>query len=333
MADRPNYPVQQNPEYDPNIPVILNTDRVNADVTVNRVFTDIINNVHAIKLLADILESEVSNLTAINFGDYVTIEMLNPLLDSILSDLTAAILTRAPANTALSTVQWTNARAALLDRLNDTITSRAPASTALSIAQWTNARAALLDNLAAINTNASRLTQARAENLDRLTAALVTTINTINTNAARLTQVRAESIDALIARLTVARGNNLDNLNVNLLNSLGANNAPASAALTANMHAKLNAIFACIGSSTNGARVNVSVQRGLTQLPAMQQVTVAIATVNWSRSYFQALSAAPNNPLAPSSFVGIDSMATSNVVFASNAATNQAANWVIVSYQ
>jgi len=62
----------------------------------------------------------------------------------------------APAATALSTAQWTNPRAALLDNLDAAISTRAPAATALSTAQWTNPRAALLDNLdAAISTRAS----------------------------------------------------------------------------------------------------------------------------------------------------------------------------------
>lgn len=55
-----------------------------------------------------------------------------------------ALGTVAPAGSALSTVEWTNARAALLDRLDAAISSRAPAATALSNAVWTNELAQLL---------------------------------------------------------------------------------------------------------------------------------------------------------------------------------------------
>jgi hypothetical protein len=84
----------------------------------------------------------------------------------------------APSATALSTVQWTNVRATLLDNLDATVSSRstyagadttgtttllgrvtgtvALAATALSTVDWTNARATKLDNLdAAISTRAS----------------------------------------------------------------------------------------------------------------------------------------------------------------------------------
>ncbi len=61
---------------------------------------------------------------------------------------------------------WTAAKAGNLDT---TVSSRAPANTALSTAQWTNTRAGYLDN---INTKAnnldSRLTAARAGYLDKL---------------------------------------------------------------------------------------------------------------------------------------------------------------------
>lgn len=82
-----------------------------------------------------------------------------------LDNLDALVSSRAPANTALSNATWTNARAALLDNLDAKISSRAPASTALSTATWTNARATAIDT---INTNAARLTAARAGYLDYL---------------------------------------------------------------------------------------------------------------------------------------------------------------------
>lgn len=65
-------------------------------------------------------------------------------LHAELQTVIGALNTVAPAGSALSTAQWTNARAALLDRLDAAITSRAPAATALSTAVWTNELAQLL---------------------------------------------------------------------------------------------------------------------------------------------------------------------------------------------
>lgn len=62
-------------------------------------------------------------------------------LGSLQAELQALLNTVAPARTALSTEQWTPARAALLDRLDARIGSRAPADTALSNEIWTNALA------------------------------------------------------------------------------------------------------------------------------------------------------------------------------------------------
>lgn len=78
---------------------------------------------------------------------------LTALGDTRLAALDAAITSRAPASTALSTAQWTNDRAAKLDNLDAAVTSRASAATALSNAVWTDTRAGKLDNLdAAITT-------------------------------------------------------------------------------------------------------------------------------------------------------------------------------------
>lgn len=112
-------------------------------------------------------------------GDWAThsqAESILSLLDSFVSaytvlrsgkldNLDALVSSRAPANTALSNATWTNARAALLDNLDAKISSRAAASTALSNAVWTDARATAIDT---INTNAARITAARAGYLDYL---------------------------------------------------------------------------------------------------------------------------------------------------------------------
>lgn len=57
-----------------------------------------------------------------------------------------------PGRLAAVLGRLTQSRADKLDNLDAAITTRAPASTALSIAQWTNARALLLDNLASLLT-------------------------------------------------------------------------------------------------------------------------------------------------------------------------------------
>jgi len=71
-------------------------------------------------------------------------------LRSLQGELQALLNTVAPASSALSKTQWTNARAALLDRLplldrvDALISSRAPADTALSNTIWTEQLAAQL---------------------------------------------------------------------------------------------------------------------------------------------------------------------------------------------
>ena len=65
------------------------------------------------------------------------------------SNLDVAVSTRAPASTALSTTDWTTARAGKLDNVDATVSSRAPSSTALSTSTWTSARAAKLDLISA----------------------------------------------------------------------------------------------------------------------------------------------------------------------------------------
>jgi len=81
------------------------------------------------------------------------------------AQLDAAITTRAAAASALSSVDYTVARAAKLDNLDTTISSRAAAANALSSVDWTTARAAKLDNLdAAISTRASLAAQTAQTN-------------------------------------------------------------------------------------------------------------------------------------------------------------------------
>lgn len=79
-----------------------------------------------------------------------------PLLD-------AAVSTRAPASTALSSAVWTGGRAVLVDHLDADVSSRAAAATAVSSADLTPTRAAKLDQLdAAITSRASSAALAAA---------------------------------------------------------------------------------------------------------------------------------------------------------------------------
>lgn len=48
MADRPNYTLDESPEYSESIPVILNEDKVNAETVVNPLILRILNNIKAV---------------------------------------------------------------------------------------------------------------------------------------------------------------------------------------------------------------------------------------------------------------------------------------------
>jgi hypothetical protein len=67
----------------------------------------------------------------------------NPLDSNLgLTNLDAAISSRAPAATALSNTTWTDTKAGYLDTA---VSSRAPSATALSNATWTDAKAGYID--------------------------------------------------------------------------------------------------------------------------------------------------------------------------------------------
>lgn len=91
------------------------------------------------------------------------------LAAQIAAALDATISSRAPAATALSNVNWTGVRAALLDHLNDDITSRADA------AIWTAALATLI----ATNLDATVGSRAIAGDAMALTPAERTVLNTL----------------------------------------------------------------------------------------------------------------------------------------------------------
>ena len=92
------------------------------------------------------------------------------------SNLDVAVSTRAPASTALSTTDWTTARAGKLDNVDATVSSRAPSSTALSTSTWTSARAAKLDLIS----SAASLSSCTVQHLS--TTSNITSDNSSGTN-------------------------------------------------------------------------------------------------------------------------------------------------------
>lgn len=118
---------------------------------------------------------------------------------------------------------YTVARAGKLDNLDVLLSSRAPASTALSNATWTNTRAAAIDT---INTNAARLTAARAGYLDYLAnatyglpaiQAYVDTLESVigataNTGGTASTGTVMAKLNTLLTNITASRAANLDKI-------------------------------------------------------------------------------------------------------------------------
>lgn len=82
------------------------------------------------------------------------ISLLTRWTQALADRLDAAISSRAPASTALSTATWTGTKAGYLDT---TVSSRAPASTALDSGVWTSTRAGKLDNLDATIGSCTRI--------------------------------------------------------------------------------------------------------------------------------------------------------------------------------
>ena len=161
------------------------------------------------------------------------------LLESLKS-ITATVNTRAPADTALSTAQWTNARATAIDTINT------------NTARLTQARADAIDT---INTNAARVTQARGEAIDRIGN---------SDNAANAGVTAGISLFARLRALIDRIGNsdNAANAGVtagislfarlrSLLDRTGANDVAASA--TGSINAKSAEIISRIGASNNAA--------------------------------------------------------------------------------
>ena len=133
------------------------------------------------------------------------ISLLTRWTQTLADRLDAAISSRAPASTALSTATWTSTKAGYLDT---PVSSCAPASSALSSGVWTLARAAKLDNLdAAISTN-SPVKSSQTGSIDTATTTVGTAPETFY-------------VDVTISAVTVAKAL--------VLHSIGAGNVGTNA--------------------------------------------------------------------------------------------------------
>lgn len=135
-------------------------------------------------------------------------------LSSIDTDVDAAISSRAPSSTALSSADWTVTRAGKLDNLDALISSRADATTALSNLTWTDAKAGYLDaaisSLAPASTALSTATwtATRAGYLDNLNGLVASRLDTTVSSRASAstalsnatwTDAKASYLDAAIS--------------------------------------------------------------------------------------------------------------------------------------
>jgi hypothetical protein len=158
----------------------------------------------------------------------------------------------APAATALSTAQWTNTRAALLDNLDAAVTTRAAAATALSTAQWTNARAALLDNLdATVSSRLAAIGYTAPDNADILLIKAKTDNLPANPAAQTLLDV------AVSTRLATSGYTAPDNADI-LLIKAKTDNLPSDPADESLIIAATDAVMARIGAPA-GASVSADI--------------------------------------------------------------------------
>jgi len=277
--NRPNYPIDPNHKYNPEMPIILDDDPVKASTDVNPRFAQVLNNIEYVKKFADTSRAIVNSLLGFDVVSAVeTYEKLTSLDTSYIQDGTQFLVLKDKNNTNKTAVyefidgKWNLVSAVNIDlkdfvtldmlnvalelatsgidlsALDVLVSSRAPANTALSNEVWTDALATAIaitnsriqGNITqAILDAAARLTDARAVNIDRIGR---------GSNAASRLFNDAMTLFSALREIVE--------------NQLGANNSAASAALTANQSAKLNEIIRIIGSTGNGVRANVSVQRG-----------------------------------------------------------------------
>ena len=68
---RPNYPVPLNPEYNPQIPMILNDDFVEASTSINPRIIQLISNIHAVKQQTDDNTLKINSLSTLHISGIV----------------------------------------------------------------------------------------------------------------------------------------------------------------------------------------------------------------------------------------------------------------------
>jgi len=261
--DRPNYPLNPSPEYNTEIPKILDTDPVRASSSVNPIITTLMNNTHFVKLLADTLDAKLSSLTGLNisfvvdtFADLPDTNEFPPgmlvlvrndetrkgkttiyevidgewvflsIMEINLDDFATIDMLNATIQAALASID--------LGNLDVAVSSRAPAATSLTNTVWTNNRAAALD---------------------------------------QVTAPRMANLDAAIS------------------SRAPANTALSNGVWTNVLATALNNLVA-LATTGVGTRVNMRVQRGTvqfgptgSQFPSLSDANITIASVNPARSY------------------------------------------------
>lgn len=126
---------------DPAVWTDAKADHLDADVSTRAPASTALVNTTWTDARATKLDTVLTNVTWTD----ARAAQLDLIAPTDVSNLDVAVSTRAPAATALSTTDWTTARAGKLDNVDASISSRAPSSSALSTSTWTNARAAKLD--------------------------------------------------------------------------------------------------------------------------------------------------------------------------------------------
>lgn len=210
------------------------------------------------------------------------------------TNLDALISSRAPASTALSTVQWTNARAALLDFLDVAVSSRAPAATALSTVQWTNARAAFLDFLdVAVSSRApastalstAQWTNVRAALLDNLDSAVSSRAPAATAlSTAQWTNVRAALLDfldvAVSSRLAASSYVAPDNADITAIKAK-TDNLPADPASNTQVNTRVSTShFDTVIGTPSGASVSADIASIASAVALLQTAATALTQYN-----------------------------------------------------
>jgi len=164
-----------------------------------------------------------------------------------------------------------------LSNLDVPVSSRAPANTALSTAVWNNARAAALDQITAArmaNLDAAISSRAAANIVGAMNATSATAVNDVTTLMGYAKGILAH----LLTNLATARMSNLD---ASISSRAPANTSLSNSIWTDALASALSAL------STGGtARVNIRVQRGRIAAPASTDpIDITISSVVMSRSF------------------------------------------------